>query len=71
MSATWTWRYERADGSPHLDSAVAVADGFPSQADAETWIGEVWQDLLGAGVDAVTLLEGERVVYGPMSLHPA
>ena len=70
MTAAWTWRYERADGSPHLDSAVAVADGFPSQADAETWIGETWAALLEGGVDAVTLLEDDRVVYGPMSLHP-
>ena len=26
--------------------------------------------LLDAGVDAVSLLEDDRVVYGPMSLHP-
>jgi hypothetical protein len=29
----------------------------------------VWRELLEDGVDAVTLLEGDRVVYGPMSLH--
>ncbi len=67
--SSWAWRYETASGD------VVVLDppeapGFPSQADAETWIGEEWQRLLEAGVDAVTLLEGERVVYGPMSLHP-
>jgi hypothetical protein len=67
---SWIWRYERADGSPHISPAVDVAEGFPSQADAESWIGEVWQDLLAGGVDAVSLLEGDRVVYGPMSLHP-
>ena len=33
-------------------------------------MGEVWRDLLAAGVDAVTLLEDQRTVYGPMSLHP-
>ena len=64
----WTWRYETAAGDG-VDAEPRV-DGFPSQADAETWIGEEWQGLLEAGVDAVTLLEGERVVYGPMSLHP-
>ena len=42
---------------------------FASQADAESWVGEIWSDLAEAGVDAVTLLEHERVVYGPMSLH--
>ena len=44
---------------------------FPTQADAETWVGEVWQDLLADGVDAVTLYEEQRLVYGPMSLRPA
>ncbi|TAK71188.1 MAG: hypothetical protein EPO13_00595 [Actinomycetota bacterium] len=71
---SWTWRYERVDGSPvALHDGIepaAPAEGFPSQSDAETWVGEVWRDLLGAGVDAVTLLEGDRVVYAGMSLHP-
>jgi hypothetical protein len=64
---TWTWRYEKADGST---AEVDPAPPFPTQGDAETWVGEVWRELLAAGVDAVTLVEGERVVYGPMSLHP-
>ena len=42
---------------------------FPTQADAESWVGEIWADLAEAGVDAVTLFELERQVYGPMSLH--
>lgn len=64
----WTWRYERADGS--AVSGVSASD-FTNQADAETWIGESWRELLEQGVDQVTLFEGERLVYGPMSLHPA
>lgn len=67
----WTWRYEAADGSVVDVEPGSVPEGFPSQADAESWIGEEWRGLLDAGVDAVTLLEGDRVVYGPMSLHPA
>ena len=64
----WTWRYEKADGSSvEVDPACP---SFPTQGDAETWVGEVWRDLLAAGVDAVTLLEDQRTVYGPMSLHP-
>ena len=63
----WTWRYETADGSPATN---AVSQEFPTQADAETWIGEAWRELLDSGVDQVTLLEEERVAYGPMSLHP-
>jgi hypothetical protein len=65
----WQWRYEKTDSSP-----VALNDDAPtftSQADAESWIGEEWEDLLKAGVDAVTLLEDDHEVYGPMSLHPA
>jgi hypothetical protein len=67
----WTWRYERTDGTP-VDPLPegAVTEAFPSQSEAESWVGEVWRDLLDAGVDQVTLLEEERVVYGPMSLHP-
>ena len=66
---SWTWRYERTDGSP-ATSEHSTDESFPSQSDAETWIGEVWKDLLDDGVDQVTLLEDSRVVYGPMSLHP-
>jgi hypothetical protein len=58
------------------DSSGAEVTGverpeFVSQSDAESWVGEVWQDLLEDGVDAVRLFEGEREVYGPMSLHSA
>jgi hypothetical protein len=44
--------------------------GFPSQADAETWVGEAWHDLLAAGVEQVSLLNAGEQVYGPMSLRP-
>jgi hypothetical protein len=67
---SWRWRYETASGDVVQVAPESVPEGFPSQADAESWIGEEWQRLLAAGVDAVTLLEGDRVVYGPMSLHP-
>jgi hypothetical protein len=68
----WTWRYETADGTEvtALPDA-AQTSGFPSQSDAESWIGETWPALLEGGVDQVTLFEDEREVYGPMSLHPA
>ena len=64
------WRYEKSDGSelaPAPESASTEA--FPSQGDAESWIGEAWRELLAGGVDQVTLVEDDRVVYGPMSLH--
>lgn len=65
---SWSWRLESADGTPVKGPA---SERFPSQADAESWIGEVWSDLLEQGVDQVVLVEGDREVYGPMSLHPA
>lgn len=64
----WTWRYESADGSPVQPEGLAPPQQFPSQADAESFVGEQWRELLAAGVHQVTLLEGERTVYGPMGL---
>lgn len=65
----WSWSYLRADGTPV--TGLSTSGGtFPSQADAESWIGEAWRDLLADGVDQVSLLEDGREVYGPMSLHP-
>ncbi len=65
----WTWRFEKADGTP-ATSRDLPRENFGSQSDAETWLGENWRGLLDAGVDQVTLLEENRVEYGPMSLHP-
>jgi hypothetical protein len=71
--AVWWWRREDASGEQ-----VASPDGgepdqprFPSQSDAETWVGETWRDLLDQGVEQVVLMDGDRRVYGPMSLRPA
>lgn len=66
-SSTWRWRLEDSSGGEV--TSVDSNPGFPSQSDAESWVGEVWQDLAEQGVDAVTLFEGEREIYGPMSLH--
>ena len=68
-SATWRWVFHDASGAEAtLPTATTV---FPSQSDAESWIGEQWRDLLEAGVEAVTLVDGGRTVYGPMGLRPA
>lgn len=72
--ASWRWRLEDSSGAEvHLPEGSTAADvaGFSSQSDAESWVGEVWRDLLDDGVDQVTLFEADRQVYGPMSLHPA
>jgi hypothetical protein len=66
----WTWQLQKADGTV-LSARGLPAETFPSQSDAESWIGESWRTLLDAGVDQVMLLEDDRTEYGPMSLHPA
>ena len=64
----WSWRLEDAAGA-EVDVPGDFADRrFSSQADAESWVGETWTDLADEGVASVTLFEGERAVYGPMSL---
>ncbi len=63
----WTWRYETADGTV-LDDETLPGELFSSRGDAESWLGENWQDLVAAGADRVALLDAERVVY-TMSLH--
>jgi hypothetical protein len=67
----WTWRYEAPDGSSTQPDGVPAPEAFPSQSDAESFIGESWRELLEAGVAQVTLFEGDRKVYGPMSLESA
>ena len=64
----WTWRYEGPDGEPVSPAEAPEVPSFPTQADAETWLGETWRELLAAGVAQVTLFEGDREVYGPMGL---
>jgi len=62
----WEWRY--------LDEAGVGVDGpviaFESQEAAEAWLTGNFPVLADQGVSAVSLFDGERVVYGPMSLEP-
>ena len=66
--STFTWRFEAADATAL--SPPAEPAPFPSQADAESWIGESWRGLLDGGVEQVSLLRDGELVYGPMSLRP-
>lgn len=70
---SWTWRCENENGEPVTPGADTGGHPahFPTQSDAESWVGEMWQELLDAGIAQVTLLDGDRTVYGPMSLSPA
>lgn len=62
----FTWIYHTPNGA-ELTIAEALSE-FPTQADAEAWMGESWSMLLASGAESVSLLEDERVVYGPMGL---
>lgn len=65
---TWTWTYEGPDGTTVAPTGAPTQPDFPTQADAESWVGETWRELLESGVHAVTLMEDDRSVYGPMGL---
>lgn len=65
---TWTWRLEDASGTEIDGSDAPAAPPQPSQADAESWLGEHFRELAAAGVAQVTLLDAGAEVYGPMSL---
>jgi len=62
---SWTWRYV----SPS-DRDQRSSEAFPTQSDAESWLGESWRGLLDAGVERVTLMEDGRDEY-TMPLSPA
>ena len=66
-SSRWWWRLEDASGNEVR--ASDAAQGAPRRATRSRGWGEPWRELTDDGVDAVTLFEGDREVYGPMSLH--
>ncbi|MEV4417248.1 hypothetical protein [Catellatospora sp. NPDC049609] len=50
---TWSWRYEDAEGKP----VEGPNETFSNQADAESWLGQTWRDLVAAGAVEVVLVE--------------
>jgi hypothetical protein len=64
----WTWRFETADGTE--TSPAVEPEEFTTQGDAESWIGEVWKELLDGGAEQVTLFEDNTEIYR-MSLRAA
>ena len=63
----FSWAILGRDTAPLADQH---SPGFPTQADAEAWLGDNWPQLQDAGAAAVPLLHFEDGVYGPMSLDP-
>ena len=67
--SSWTWRLHDPAGETLDPAAVGVVVPVEdAQAEAESWLGEHWRDLLERGVATVSLLRGDAVVYGPMGL---
>jgi hypothetical protein len=62
----WVWRYEGAGGQKQ----AGTSESFPSQSDAESWLGQTYRELVADGVVTAVLVEDERVEYR-MSLLPA
>ena len=69
---SWSWQYVDHSGTV-IETPVepCVTSVFPTQSDAEAFVSDTWRELLAAEIGGVTLLDGDRVVYGPMSLDPA
>lgn len=59
--------------APELPEAVQTELGllteFADQGAAEAWLTTAYSDLAAAGAREVSLYEGNRLVYGPMSLQ--
>lgn len=64
---SFRWRYLTDSGTDHAGPAQTFVD----QTEAESWLSDEWPALLDAGIGAVTLLDGDSEVYGPMSLREA
>lgn len=58
---SWRW-------VPNREPKDWAGQTFPTQGEAESWLGEFFPDLVEAGVTEVSLYEADRRVYGPMSL---
>lgn len=70
MSDAYRWVFLDAEGAP-VSGETLTTSSFPTQADAEAWFSESWEELAEAGVTAVTLQRDGTDVYGPMSLEAA
>lgn len=66
MSA-WRWTFLDASGVSVTGPALTTAV-FPTQSDAESWLGENWRTATADGARAVILHEDGAEVYGPMPL---
>ena len=66
---TYRWRPETGDFDGRLLLDLGLLPSFADQASAEQWLTVHYEDLSEQGVTGVSLLDGDRLVYGPMSLE--
>lgn len=64
LGPSWRWLYADEAGIALSEPAIT----FGSQQAAEDWLSESFEELSDDGVAAVTLMDGEHAVYGPMYL---
>lgn len=64
-----SYRWTLAPSCDDPELASVAARGWDDQARAEAWLTGFYLELSDAGVEAVTLVEEDRVVYGPMPLE--
>lgn len=59
-----------ADAETTADDLAGAGLGrrFDDQVAAEEWLSDFYLDLQDVGVRQVSLREGDRLIYGPMSL---
>lgn len=57
---SFTWSFEPDDTGVEIDP---LEHTFPSQSDAESWIGEHWRHLAAAGVQSVELVDNGTALY--------
>lgn len=68
--AYW-WQADLAPGSettPDDLQGAGLDQRFDDQISAEEWLSLFYLDLQDLGVTQVSLIEADRVVYGPMPL---
>lgn len=56
------------DVTPQLSEDLGLWTEFDDQGSAEGWLTQTFAELSEAGVAEVSLYEGDRLIYGPMSL---
>ncbi len=66
---TYWWRPESGSFDTEALAGLGLLPRFADQASAEQWLTAHYEDLSEQGVVEVSLVDVDRLVYGPMSLE--